>query len=302
MINLRHIEVFHAVMRTGSITGAARMLNVTQPAVSAVLKHFESRLGMALFERAGGRLQPTPEAQALLPDIEEIFGRIGALERLTQDLAGGLRGVLSIAATSPMANGYVAKAVASFLAARPGVRISLQSLPSPMVLDRVVNREVDLGVAYEPVVSPMIDTAVLMHTRVACVLPADHPLTRQADVALADLAPYPVITYLPQALLRPYVDRALSEAGVALAISAEVGLSITGIMLAFHGAGIALVEPDLLWAMPLPGLVSRPLRPNIEVKSLLLWHRSATPSRLQQAFAEHLRATIGEAGASCGAT
>jgi len=178
----------------------------------------------------------------------------------------------------------------------------LQSLPSPVVLDRVVNREVDLGVAYEPVVSPMIDTAVLMRTRVACVLPADHPLTRQADVALADLVPYPVITYLPQALLRPYVDRALSEAGVALNISAEVGLSITGIMLAFHGAGIALVEPDLLSAMPLPGLVSRPLRPNIEVKSLLLWNRSAAPSRLQQAFAAHLREALAGAGPSCDAT
>ena len=40
VINLKHIEVFHAIMRTGSVTCAARMLNVTQPAVSSVLKHF----------------------------------------------------------------------------------------------------------------------------------------------------------------------------------------------------------------------------------------------------------------------
>jgi len=51
-------------MRTGSVTAAARMLNVTQPAVSAMLKHLESRLAMKLFERSGGRLLPTPEAQA----------------------------------------------------------------------------------------------------------------------------------------------------------------------------------------------------------------------------------------------
>ena len=68
MLNLRHIEIFHAIMRTGSITAAAESLNITQPAVSAVLKHFESRLQMPLFDRVNGRLRPTLEAEALLPE------------------------------------------------------------------------------------------------------------------------------------------------------------------------------------------------------------------------------------------
>ena len=95
MINLRQVEVFYAVMRAGSVTEAARVLNVTQPAVSAALKQFEARLKMKLFDRVGGRLQPTPEARALLPDVAEIFGRLCAVERFSQDLAqvsnGGLR-------------------------------------------------------------------------------------------------------------------------------------------------------------------------------------------------------------------
>ena len=95
MINLRHVEVFYAIMRAGSITEAARVLNVTQPAVSVALKQFEARLQMKLFDRVGGRLQPTPEAKALLPDIAEIFGRLGAVERFSQDLAEGTRGMLS---------------------------------------------------------------------------------------------------------------------------------------------------------------------------------------------------------------
>ncbi|MDR5781015.1 LysR family transcriptional regulator [Caballeronia sp. LZ065] len=86
MINLRHIEVFYAIMQTGSVTGAARLLNVTQPAVSAVLKHLESRLSMPLFVRAHGRLSPTPEARMLLPDVAAIFERLGSVERLSQDL------------------------------------------------------------------------------------------------------------------------------------------------------------------------------------------------------------------------
>jgi DNA-binding transcriptional LysR family regulator len=293
MINLRHIEVFHAIMRTGSVTAAARMLNVTQPAVSAALKHFESRLQMKLFDRVGGRLTATPEAQALLPDVAGIYGRIEAIERMALDLAGGRLGTLSIAAASPIANGPLARAVATFLEGRPGVRVTLQSLASPQVLDRVANREAELGLAYEPVLHAEVRTEVVAHNGIACVMRDDHPLALLEEIHVSDLAPHRLITYLPQALLRPYIDRALGEAGVSPEIAVQVGLSITGIALAYHGAGIALVEPQLLESLPLPGLVARPLLPRIEVKTLLLVHRSAPPSMLLTQFVEHLRRDLG---------
>ena len=68
-------------MQAGSVTGAAHSLNVTQPAISNMLKHTEQQLKFKLFERIGGRLHPTPEAADLLPDVNEIFGRIGTLNR-----------------------------------------------------------------------------------------------------------------------------------------------------------------------------------------------------------------------------
>lgn len=296
MVNLKHIEVFHALMRTGSATAAARSLHVTQPAVSAVLKHMESRLGMQLFERVGGRLVPTPEAQALVPDVDGIYSRMEAFERLAADLAGGRLGTLSVAASSPIANGYLAKAVAEFTALKPGVRMTLQSLASPQVLDRVASGEAELGVAYEPVVHSEVETQVLAHNGIACVMRGDHPLAAQAEVHIAELAPHAIITYLPQALLRPYVDRALSEAGISPEIKVQVGLSITGIALAYHGAGVALVEPQLLASLPLPGLVARPLLPRLELKTLLLMHKTIPRSRLLQQFVAHLRHSIGSRG------
>ncbi|SDV50249.1 LysR family transcriptional regulator [Chitinasiproducens palmae] len=292
MVNLRHIEVFYAIMQTGSITGAARLLNVTQPAVSAVLKHLESRLNIKLFVRAHGRLSPTPEARMLLPDVAAIFERLGSVERLSQDLAGGSAGVLNIAATSPIANGVLAKAVASFVKARPGVRIALQALSSPLVVERVLQSEVDLGIAYRPVDNAALDIEPLAAGSIACVLPEDHPLAAQRVIALTDLANHPVVTYLPQTLLRPYIDRVCAEAGVKLRITVEIGLSVTGIMLAYHGAGIALVEPELLAALPLPGLVSRPLSPAIEPGSVMLRHRGRPGSLILDAFVAHLRATL----------
>lgn len=292
MINLRHIEVFHAIMHTGSITGAAQMLCVTQPAVSAMLKNFETRVGMRLFAREGGRLQATPEAQALLPDIQEIFGRLQALDGLARDLAGGSRGTLAVAATSPIANGYLAEAVAQFVHTRPHIKVAVHALASPQVLDRVVSGEVDLGIAFEPPSSGVVSAEVLTNASIACVLPEAHPLAARRSLSLHDLAPYPLITYLPQAVLRPTIDRLVQETGVSLKISIEVGLSITGMVLAYHGAGIALVEPSLLPSLPLPGLVSRPLAPRVAMRSLLLTHKLMPRSRVAQEFIAQLQAHL----------
>ncbi|MBW6396926.1 LysR family transcriptional regulator [Roseomonas sp. HJA6] len=291
-MNLRQLEVFHAVMRTGTVTGAARLLGVTQPSASKVLKHCETQLRMPLFRRVGGRLHPTPEAEAILPDIEAIFARLDSVGRQLRDLKGGSMGTLSLAGAFPIANGYLAAAVASFLAERPRVRIVLQALTSPELLDRVVSREVELGVGLEPVVHPEVETEVLVSSGVACVMREDHPLAAQEEVAIGQLDGMSITTFLSRAPLRGYVDRALSDAGVVPRISVQVSMSMTGMALAYHGAGIALVEPFLLNTLPLPGLVARPLKPRIEMKTLLIRARSAPSSALVTRFVAHLRKEV----------
>ena len=294
IMNLRQLEVFHAIMVTGSVTAAAGLLNVSQPAVSAVLKHCESRLKIKLFVRAGGRLQPTREAEALFPDVAAVFGRLDAIGRLTNDLVGGRMGTLSIAAAFPIANGYLAKAVASFASSRPNVRCSLQSLTSPQVLDRVINREVELGVVHEPVISPMVETEELMSWSLGCVVPEDHPLARFDEIHVRDLASYPIITYLPQVVFRPYIDRAFSQAGIAPSIVMQVSIALTGIMLARFGAGVAIVDTMLIDTIGIPGLAARPLVPQIQAKTLLLRGKSVPQSLLMNDFVAHLKLTVGD--------
>lgn len=66
-MRIKHVEVFHAVMLTGSVGAAAKLLHVTQPAITQTLQHAELQLGYALFTRQKRRLVPTREAQALYP-------------------------------------------------------------------------------------------------------------------------------------------------------------------------------------------------------------------------------------------
>lgn len=72
-MRLRHIEVFQAVLQAGSVSGAARLLNVSQPNVSRVLNHAEQQLGFALFERSPQGLIVTPEGRRLMPEIDALF-------------------------------------------------------------------------------------------------------------------------------------------------------------------------------------------------------------------------------------
>ncbi|NLS06086.1 LysR family transcriptional regulator [Rhizobium sp. P32RR-XVIII] len=291
-MNLRQLEVFHAIMVTGSVTAAADLLNVSQPAISAILKHCESRLKLKLFERTGGRLRPTREAEALFPDVAAVFGRLDAIGRLTNDLVGGRIGSLSIAAAFPIANGYLAESVASFAASRPNVTCSLQSLTSPQVLDRVINREVELGVVHEPVVSQMVDTEVLMSWSLGCVVPDTHPLARQSEVHIRDVEPYPIITYLPQIVFRPYIDRAFSDADIAPFVTMQVSIALTGIVLARFGAGVAIVDTMLVDTLGIPGVVTLPLVPQIQAKTLLISAKTAPRSLVMNDFVDHLKRSL----------
>src|SRR5574337_1146553 len=87
-MRLRYIELFHAVLTTGSLTGAAKLLNISQPAASKALQHAEDKLGFALFSRVRGRLQPTQQALQLRDRIEKIIQDVHELQRLTTNMGG----------------------------------------------------------------------------------------------------------------------------------------------------------------------------------------------------------------------
>ena len=278
-MNLRQMEVFHAIMSAGSVTGAARLLNVTQPAVSTVLRHCESQLRVKLFDRTGGRLQPTPEAHAIYPDIANIFQRVDTVTRMTQDLVGGRLGQVTVAATFSAANGPLAAAVARFVRDRPAVQVSIQALPSAQVIDRVARREADFGLCYGPAQDPAIEAEVLRASEIAAIMPRTHPLASRDVVALDDLVGQDIITYGPNTAIGTPLEDAFGAANLVLNRRIQVNYSMTAFILAAQGAGIAMVEPMLLSAASMPCLVARPIHPRIEVQTMLIHAAGRPPTK-----------------------
>lgn len=125
-VNLRHIEIFHAVMTTGNLTEAARMLHTSQPTVSRELARFEKVLGLQLFERTRGRLQPTVQGLRLFEEVQRS-GMARTVSSAPPSLREFRQGELSIACLPVFSQSFLPLLLPPFLARYP--EVSLQIVP-----------------------------------------------------------------------------------------------------------------------------------------------------------------------------
>ena len=289
-MNLRQLEVFYAIMQAGSVTAAARALNVSQPAVSGVLKYAEQRLGMKLFERIGGRLHPTPEAQAILPDAREIFGRIDTLQRTMHELRDGRAGRIVVATSPTLVNAFLPRAIGLLRKRNPLVEISILSLPTPLVIERVARREADLGVVYAPVLDKGVEADDLATTEITCVVPKNHPLARKRQITAPDLAGESVISLGHLTRLGMLIEEASRKAGTsAPVIRIEASSSLTACLLVAEGAGVALVDRAAAASRKFDDLAFRPYRPRIPVPIKIIYPRERPRSLATRRLAESLK-------------
>ena len=98
-MNLRQLEVFQAVLQTGNMSAAARLLCITPSAVSKAVAHTELQLGYRLFNRSPAGLTPTPEAQVLATESTGIYRQLDALKRTARNLATSDSGDVRLGAT-----------------------------------------------------------------------------------------------------------------------------------------------------------------------------------------------------------
>lgn len=292
-MNLRQLEVFYAVMQAGSVTGAARYLNVTQPAVSNVLKHTEQQLTFKLFERIGGRLHPTREATDLLPDVSEIFGRINTFNRVVQEMQGGRSGRLVVATSPTLVNAFLPRAVALFRQRSPAVHLTIQSLPTPLVVERVARREVDMGLVYGPVTDGAVEAEDLLVTELACVVPKKHALARRRFINAKDLDAHSVISLGMTTRIGLLIEEECRKAGVpAPAVGIEASSSLAACLMVSEGAGVALVDKATSLSGKFPDLVFRPFRPRISITVQLIYTRGRPRSRAAGQLSEQLRRIV----------
>lgn len=277
-MKLRHIEIFHAVYVNGSVSAAARALNISQPSVSKTLRHAESLLGFQLFERTGGRLVPTEDAHVLFTEVSEIQDRVYALREAGRNLRRGTGGVLRVSALPSLALHTLPMAVASFLRTHETVKFDLQTVHHDDLLRKLYERETDLAIAYE--VPPAAPIGHRPLGRGELVL-----LYREED--------------MPDAPPRVELERLRGQRFISVAASGPIGQLFTqelvrleleldevvsvrtfyiATALVQQGVGMTVVDSFTATASLMHGLSARPLSPQIpfDVNAMFLLNRPPT--------------------------
>jgi DNA-binding transcriptional LysR family regulator len=294
-MNLRELEVFNALMKTGTTVGAAQALFMSQPAVSKTLKHLESRMGFRLFERVRGRLQPTPEGQTLFRQVRSVFSRLETVDRIAQDIKQGRNGTVSVATTPTIANTLLADAVARFRTLQPDIRVIFRSIRSSDVVRRVAEGEADFGIVHLPSDHAGLDAVELMPAEIVCMARADHPLAAIDEVDLADLARHPLISYRPGTGIGAMIGATFRGRGIEKSIDVQTSLSATACAIAARGAAVALHDPFSIAFGSYPNLVVRRVRPAMRMSVTLLFSPEYPNSIVASRLLAELRAVAADA-------
>jgi DNA-binding transcriptional LysR family regulator len=289
-LNIRQIETFAAVMKTGTASRAAETLGVTQPAVSRSLAELERAVGFALFARIRNRLVPTPEARQLYRDVETTFRGIDTLRASAARLRDRGSGEIRVATLAALGVSFVPRAVRRFREKHPTVRVTLHVLPSRQVRDLVASGQFDLGLAAEEIDLTGVAHQLFASRDALCAIPAGHPLAEKPKIVPRDLHDIPFIAYVPEDRPRQRMEQILLKAGVVPRLVVETIYTSTVYALVAEGVGIGMVHPYATGVAD-ARVVLRPFEPAIEIRSYLIMPTDRPKSQLVRDFIDALMAT-----------
>jgi DNA-binding transcriptional LysR family regulator len=268
-MRLRHIEIFNAILSAGTVSGAARLLSLTQPAVSRTLQHAEIQLGLTLFHRSKGRLVPTPEALALKPHIESLFLQLDEVQRLAGNLKAGQAGQeLRILAVLTLSHVVIPRAILLMRKKHPDVAVRVMAVHSSELISGLALQEADVGLLLSPLSHPALINEPVAHGELVCVARASlwpAKLKRRRSASLQDLAGLPVIALDGNDPLGRDLMQVCRENDVQLRSSVTVQTYHAALGFAHHGAGVAIVDSFTALSADPKTVTVLPLRPHIPV-------------------------------------
>lgn len=274
-MKLRHIEIFHAVYVNGSVSAAARALNVSQPSVSKMLRHAETLLGFQLFERTNGGLVATEDAHALFTEVSEIQDRVLALREAGRNLRRGTGGTLRISALPSLALDALPTAVSRFLRTHDNVKFDLQTVHHDDLLRKLYERETDVAIAYEvPPAAPIGHRWLGEGELVVLYREQDMP-DAPPSIELERLSGKPFISLTASGPIGHLFAQELQRLELELNEIVSARTFYIATALVRQGVGMTVVDSFTAQASLAPGLSVRPLRPRVtfDVHAMFLTNR-----------------------------
>lgn len=282
-MDVRLLEAFRAVVDHRSVTSAAAVLGVTQPAVSGQIARLEQVLGFSLFDRGNGRLKPTPEGMLFYAEAARALTGIDRLAQAAEQIRTAQLGRLVIASHPSASISLLPDLVSSFLADRPSVLVRLLSRNSDVISQLLPTESYDIAIAELPI----DETAVkLMRFRMRCVaiLPPGHKLSARKTLSPTLLSGHSVVALARTLQTTVRLAGAFAEAGADWCPVAEAEYFATVCGLVASGAGWSIVDPLSARTFQHLGLIVRDFEPAVHYEIGAFHAREREPSILAQSF------------------
>jgi DNA-binding transcriptional LysR family regulator len=286
IMNLALIEAFSAVMKTGSTTKAAALLNISQPAISRSLKRLEDTTKLKLFSRSGPRLAPTPEAMLLHREILDTHVGLDRLRQAVSRIRAVGTGSLRVASSAALGLSFVPRVLTRFLATRPDITVAFEIANSASVRNLVASGAYDIGLCADEIDRANLISEAFAETAGLCVMRSDHPLATYEVIEPSLLHGQAIASLSPDDTARKQFDRSLDAAEATPRIMVETQFAATICQLALEGRLVGLTNSltfvsggyaDL-------GLVARPYVPYIAFRSLMIFPPHRARSRIVDEF------------------
>ncbi|USU13846.1 LysR substrate-binding domain-containing protein [Sphingomonadaceae bacterium OTU29THOMA1] len=289
-MNFRQLEIYRAVMLSGSASRASELLSITQPAVSRSIAELEQSVGFGLFDRVRGRLVPTPEGTLFFSDVTASFVGLDTLRAAAARIRDFGSGSIRVASLAALGSTLVPRAIATFNRQHPEIAMTLQVRFSSAVRDLVASGQFDIGLAADEIDVSGVEHRAFQSSRALCAIPPGHPLASKTHITPADLHDQPFVALSPEDRARARLTKALDEVGARPRIIIETPYSTTVCALALSGVGLGIVNPGSIDGFPERGLVLRPFTPEIYFKTLLLFRPDAQRAQIVKDFTAALLA------------
>ncbi|WAP69851.1 LysR family transcriptional regulator [Jiella pelagia] len=290
-MDLRLLEAFRAVVSNHSVTRAAKVLGLTQPAVSAQLARLEAAVGFQLFLRSGGRLSLTREGEEFHREMIHALGMYDRLDRVAEAIREGRSGRLVLASHPSASISLLPPLVSRFTLQLPEIHVRMLNRTSEEVRSFFPAASIDIGIAELPV--DIVGVKVRRY-QIDCVavLPRGHPAARHPVLTPVELAGVPFFAMPPERVISHRVKTAFAQAGVSLQTIAEVDFFSSICALVANGGGVSVVDIFSARMFEALGLEIRPFQPAIPYEIGVLTSEDRPLSPLAKDFLDLLDTTL----------
>jgi LysR family transcriptional regulator for metE and metH len=239
-VTLKQLRAFAAVIHAGTVTGAAKILNVTAPAVTMQVQLLEDQMELPLLDRAGDRFQPSDAGREVLAAVARIERALADCGAALDAMKGLNAGRVSVGIVST-AKYFAPGALGAFARSHPGIEVALVVGNREDIIAALRGDAIDVAIMGRPPLDIEVEQSPIGDHPHIIVAPASHPLAGRR-VSPADLAGYTFLVREPGSGTRTLMERFFQEAGVAARIGMEIGSNETIKQAVMAGLGLSFIS------------------------------------------------------------